>query len=91
MTLDDKIEVTATHVVPYVRSIARVVRDRADVHGNMGPRSCLDFPRRRAPGPFTLLCFAAIIEIVGGALLALGLWTRLAAFIMSGETASAIL
>lgn len=35
----------------------------------------------------TLLLAAAIIEIVGGILVALGLFTRLAAFIMSGEIA----
>jgi hypothetical protein len=87
MTLDDKIEETATRCALRSQHRSCRYRDRADVHGNMGPRSCLDFPRHRPPGPFTLLCFAAIIEIVGGALLALGLWTRLAAFIMSGEMA----
>ena len=34
-----------------------------------------------------LLLAAAIIEIVGGVLVALGLFTRLAAFIMAGEIA----
>jgi putative oxidoreductase len=38
-----------------------------------------------------LLYFAAVIEIVGGILLALGIFTRLAAFIMSGEMAVAYL
>jgi putative oxidoreductase len=44
------------------------------------------------PGPAqlsTLLYAAAIIEVVGGALLAVGLFGRLAAFIMSGEMAFA--
>ena len=38
---------------------------------------------------FQLLWFAGIIEMVGGALLAVGLFTRCAAFIMSGEMAYA--
>jgi len=38
---------------------------------------------------FQLLWFAGIIEMVGGALLTLGLFTRVAAFVMSGEMAVA--
>jgi putative oxidoreductase len=46
------------------------------------------------PGPqpkdfTTLLHVAGAIELVGGVLMALGLWTREAAFIMSGEMAVA--
>ena len=41
------------------------------------------------PAMFQLLWFAAIIEIVGGFLLAIGLFTRPVAFIMSGEMAIA--
>ena len=39
------------------------------------------------PGMFTLLWFAGVIEALGGLLLALGLFTRPVAFIMSGEMA----
>jgi len=39
------------------------------------------------PAMFQLLWFAAVIETVGGLLLAIGLFTRYAAFIMSGEMA----
>jgi putative oxidoreductase len=43
-----------------------------------------------APKDFTtLLHVAGAIELVGGVLVALGLWTREAAFIMSGEMAVA--
>jgi putative oxidoreductase len=38
---------------------------------------------------FQLLWFAGIIELVGGALLTVGLFTRAVAFIMSGEMALA--
>jgi putative oxidoreductase len=41
------------------------------------------------PALFSLYWFAGAIELVGGALLALGLFTRTAAFIMSGQMAFA--
>jgi putative oxidoreductase len=42
------------------------------------------------PGPLpTLLMVAGVIELTAGALIALGLFTRLAAFIASGEMAAA--
>jgi len=40
---------------------------------------------------FTLIWFAGVIEVVGGGLLILGLCTRVAAFILSGEMAFAYL
>jgi len=43
-----------------------------------------------APSPLpTMLVVAAVIEVGGGALIALGLFTRLAAFIAAGEMAVA--
>ncbi len=39
--------------------------------------------------PFTLIWFAGAIELVGGALLVVGLCTRVAAFVLSGELAFA--
>jgi putative oxidoreductase len=41
------------------------------------------------PPVFTLIWFAGAIELVGGVLLALGLFSRVAALIMSGEMAFA--
>ena len=42
------------------------------------------------PGPMTTMILAsAVIELVAGALIALGLFTRLAAFVASGEMAAA--
>lgn len=43
----------------------------------------------QAPETFTLIWFAGVIELVGGALIALGLFTRPAAFICSGQMAAA--
>lgn len=44
-------------------------------------------PAGGGPAAFTLLWFAGIIEALGGLLLALGLFTRPVALIMSGEMA----
>jgi putative oxidoreductase len=41
------------------------------------------------PAAFSLLWYAGLIELVGGALIALGLFTRLAAFLCAGEMAVA--
>lgn len=41
------------------------------------------------PEPMTLFWFAGVLEIVGGALLAVGLFTRPVAFVLSGEMAFA--
>jgi putative oxidoreductase len=42
-----------------------------------------------APAAMTLPWFAGVLELVGGALLTLGLGTRIVAFILSGEMAVA--
>jgi putative oxidoreductase len=56
-------------------------------HGLM---KLVGFPAAAGPGPLsTLMLTAGVIELVGGALVALGLFTRPAAFICSGEMAFA--
>ena len=56
-------------------------------HGCM---KLLHFPSAMMPGPLpTILMVAGVIELVCGALLVLGLFTKLAAFIASGEAAVA--
>jgi putative oxidoreductase len=42
-----------------------------------------------APPLFSLIWLAGVIELVGGVLLTVGLWTRVVAFIASGEMAIA--
>jgi putative oxidoreductase len=72
---------------PRVLSILRIVV--ALLFLEHGTVKLLGWP---GPGPAnlsTLLYCAALIEIIGGALVAVGLFTRLAAFIMSGEMAFA--
>jgi putative oxidoreductase len=72
---------------PQVLSILRIVV--ALLFLEHGTAKLFGFP---GPGPAnmtTLIYAAATIELVGGALVTLGLFTRLAALIMSGEMAFA--
>jgi putative oxidoreductase len=56
-------------------------------HGMM---KLLHFPAPQIPGPLPpLLLAAAIIELVTGVLITIGLFTRLAAFVAAGEMAFA--
>jgi putative oxidoreductase len=74
---------------PRVLSIARIVS--ALIFMEHGTQKLLSFPPSPNPGPalFSLYGLAGSLEIVGGALLVLGLFTRPVAFILSGEMAFA--
>lgn len=74
-------------VAPYVLSLLRVVA--ALLFLQHGLSKFFGFPSANAPHPvlFHLEWFSAVIELVGGVLLTLGLFTRVAALIMSGEMA----
>jgi putative oxidoreductase len=84
MSFDDRV----SRLAPYVLSIVRIVL--ALLFLEHGSAKLLGFP---VNGPiralFTLSWFSGAIELVGGALLAAGLFSRTAAFIMSGEMAFA--
>lgn len=58
-----------------------------------GTSKLLGFPPTEmfatAPEPMTLIWLAGVLELVGGALLALGLFTRPVAFVLSGQMAFA--
>ncbi|PZP44768.1 MAG: DoxX family protein [Azospirillum brasilense] len=55
-----------------------------------GTQKLFGFPAPQyMPEAFTMGWFAAVIELVGGVLLTLGLFTRAAAFICAGEMAFA--
>jgi putative oxidoreductase len=55
-----------------------------------GTQKMFGFPAAEfSPGFGTLIWFAALVEIVGGALVLVGQWTRIAAFICSGQMAVA--
>lgn len=74
---------------PYVLSVLRVVAGLLFfLHG---PQKLLGFPPSPRPAPelFSLLGAAATLEVIGGALLIIGLFTRPVAFVMSGLMAFA--
>ena len=73
---------------PRVLSILRIVA--ALIFLEHGAQKLLGFPAHPSPpGIWTTSWVAAVLEIVGGPLLALGLFTRPVAFILSGEMAVA--
>jgi putative oxidoreductase len=84
-----RLDETAALWAPRVLSIVRIVA--ALIFMEHGTLKLLGFPPPANPGPaaMSLTWFAGLIEIVGGALLALGLFTRPVAFILSGEMAFA--
>jgi putative oxidoreductase len=74
-------------IAPYVLSLLRIMA--ALLFMEHGLSKFFGFPSANAPHPtlFDLEWFSAVIELVGGVLLTLGLFTRFAALIMSGEMA----
>jgi putative oxidoreductase len=79
---------TATRLAPYVLSILRIVA--ALLFLEHGTSRLFGWPSPiPTPAFFSMYWFAGAIELVGGILLLLGLFTRCAAFVMSGEMAFA--
>jgi len=73
---------------PYVLSIVRIVV--ALLFLEHGMSRLFGFPSPLpTPALFTMYWFAGAIEFIGGLLLAAGLFSRVSAFIMSGEMAFA--
>lgn len=84
MTIQD----TATRYAPYILSILRIVA--ALLFFEHGTSRLFGWPSPLPTPPvLSMYWFAGSIEFVGGALLVLGLFTRPAALIMSGEMAFA--
>jgi putative oxidoreductase len=86
------IETFATNWVPRVLSILRIVT--ALLFLEHGAQKLFGFPPPSAamggaPAAFSLIWYAAVLEFFGGLLLLVGLGTRLAAFVLSGEMAFA--
>ncbi len=79
---------TAARHAPYVLSIVRIVA--ALLFFEHGTSRLFGWPSPLpTPALLSMYWFAGAIELVGGALLALGLFTRSVALIMSGEMAFA--
>src|SRR4030088_1413224 len=84
MTIQD----TVARYAPYVLSIVRIVA--ALLFFEHGTSRLFGWPSPLpTPAPPSMYWFAGAIELVGGAVLALGLFTRPVALIMSGEMAFA--
>jgi putative oxidoreductase len=76
------------HYAPYALSILRIVA--AILFFEHGTSRLFAWPSPLPPpGLFSLHWFAGAIELIGGAVLLVGIFSRSAAFIMSGEMAFA--
>jgi len=74
---------------PRILSIVRIVV--ALIFMEHGTQKWLNFPALGKPGPefLSISGFGGMLELIGGALLVLGLFTRPVAFLLSGEMAIA--
>src|SRR5918998_736704 len=74
---------------PYMLAVLRIVT--ALIFMEHGTQKLLGFPAGSSPQPplFSLFGFAGVLELVGGLLILLGLFTRPVAFILAGEMAVA--
>lgn len=83
------IEGLQTAWAPRVLAILRIMT--ALLFMEHGMQKLLGFPPSPDPGPplFSLIGLAGFLELVGGFLVAIGLFTRPVAFILSGEMAAA--
>ena len=83
-----KIEEFANRLAPYALSLLRIVA--ALLFLEHGTSRLFGFPSPLpTPHAFTLYWFAGAIEFAGASFVLLGLFTRSAAFVMSGEMAFA--
>jgi putative oxidoreductase len=77
---------TLDRLAPYILSILRIMA--AQLFLQHGLSKFFGFPQAMEPFPvLSMEWFAALIEFAGGLLVTLGLFTRAAALIMSGEMA----
>ena len=74
---------------PYMLAVLRIVT--ALLFMEHGTQKILGFPPGSFPQPpvFSLFGFAGVLEIVGGVVLLIGLYTRPVAFILAGQMALA--
>lgn len=75
---------------PRVLSVLRIVAALLFMEHGLMKLFAFPGPQEGVPSPLpTMLVAAAWIEVVGGGLIALGLFTRAAAFVCAGEMAAA--
>jgi putative oxidoreductase len=78
----------SNRLAPYVLSIVRIMTALLLLQHGLSKFFAFPAPMR-APPMFSLYWYAGVIEVVGGALLLIGLLTRPVAFILSGHLAFA--
>ena len=83
MTLEDRLQ----QLSPYVLSIVRIIV--ALLFFEHGLSKMIGFPGTQVAPALTLHWFSGALEFAGGALRAVGLFTRTTAFVVSGEMAFA--
>jgi len=86
----EKILMKSSTWSPHLLSVLRIMS--ALLFLEHGTSKLLGFPPSPVPGHFQLFSmigFSGVLEFVGGILLVIGLFTRVAAFILSGEMAVA--
>ncbi|MFW2852802.1 DoxX family protein [Sphingomonas sp. TX0543] len=75
---------------PYMLSILRIMAALLFMEHGLMKLFAFPLAQPGAPSPLpTILIVAAVIEIIGGVLIAVGFFTRLAAFICAGQMAFA--
>lgn len=75
---------------PRVLSLLRIVTALLFMEHGLMKLFQFPAPQPGAPDPLPMMLMAAaLIEVVGGGLIALGLFTRIAAFVCSGQMAAA--
>ena len=85
----DRINATLTNWAPQIRSILRIVVGLLFLQHGLVKLFAFPMPPQTPPAVMSLLWYQGIIEIVGGALLTLGLLTRPVALILAGDMAVA--
>lgn len=87
----DRLNATLAPWAPQALSVFRIVAGLLFLQHGLVKLFGFPMVPQSYPAMFSLIWFAGLIEIVGGVLLVLGLFTRPAALIMSGEMAVAYL
>lgn len=75
---------------PVLLALLRIVAALLFLQHGLMKLASFPGPQPGVPHPLpVLLTIAAVIEVAGGALIAIGAWTRIAAFVCAGEMAVA--
>jgi putative oxidoreductase len=85
----DRLNTTLSNAAPHVLSVLRIVVGLLFLQHGLVKLFAFPMPFPNPPATGSLIWYQGIIEIVGGVLLILGLFTRPVAFILAGDMAFA--